>query len=50
MKPPNTHIECDVKNCQYHEKEHVCNAKCITVGPTYANSSTDTICSTFKPR
>lgn len=47
------HIEgivCDVKNCQYHDCETHCTAKQILVGPSKAGTSTDTACTTFKPR
>ena len=47
------HIEgivCDVKNCQYHDCETHCTAKQILVGPSKADTSTDTACTTFKPR
>ncbi len=47
------HIEgivCDVKNCQYHDCETHCTAKQILVGPSKADTSTDTVCTTFKPR
>lgn len=40
---------CDVKNCAYHDGESRCTAKEITVGPSYASSSNDTVCATFKP-
>ena len=40
---------CDVKNCTYHDGETHCTAKEITVGPTYASTSHDTVCATFKP-
>lgn len=42
-------IHCDVSNCRYHAQGHTCTAKEITVGPQYANNSTDTVCATFKP-
>ncbi len=42
-------ISCDVKNCIHHDGEHACTAKEITVGPSYATSSADTVCATFKP-
>lgn len=42
-------IHCDVTNCYYNEQKG-CVADNITVGPQYAASSADTICSTFKPR
>lgn len=47
------HIEgivCDVKNCQYHDCETHCTAKQILVGPSKADTSKDTACTTFKPR
>jgi len=47
------HIEgilCDVKNCQYHDCETHCTAKQIIVGPSKAENSGDTACTTFKPR
>ncbi|MCQ2429037.1 MAG: DUF1540 domain-containing protein [Clostridia bacterium] len=40
---------CDVKNCVYHEGDDRCTAKEITVGPSYADTSSDTACATFKP-
>lgn len=42
-------INCDVKNCAYHDGETRCTAGEITVGPAYATSSHDTVCATFKP-
>ncbi len=42
-------VQCDVKNCQYHNADGSCSAKQITVGPAYAISNADTVCSTFKP-
>ena len=42
-------IKCDVKNCVYHDGESRCTAGEITVGPTYASTSGDTACATFKP-
>lgn len=42
-------VYCDVKNCQYHEKDGRCTAGKIIVGPAYAVSNADTACSTFKP-
>jgi hypothetical protein len=47
------HIEgilCDVKNCQYHEGDCYCTADKIAVGPSFATSSTHTVCATFKPK
>ena len=46
----NEGITCDVKNCQYHDCETHCTAKQILVGPSKADTSTDTACTTFKPR
>ncbi len=43
-------IVCDVKNCTYHTGECSCKAEVVSVGPTYAGSSTDTLCATFKPK
>lgn len=42
-------INCDVKNCAYHDGESYCTAGEITVGPTYAATGHDTVCATFKP-
>ncbi len=43
-------IKCNVSNCEYHAKEKdLCCASEIEVGPHYANSSSDTVCHTFKP-
>ena len=46
----NEGISCMVKNCAYHEGTCYCNAKEISVGPSHAGTSADTICATFKPR
>jgi hypothetical protein len=43
-------ITCDVKNCTYHEGDCHCTAEKIAVGPSFATSSTDTVCATFKPK
>ena len=43
-------INCDVSNCAYHGKENSCHADCIAVGPSYAQSSSETVCATFKPK
>ena len=40
----------DVKNCQYHDCETHCTAKQIIVGPSKAENSGETACTTFKPR
>ena len=41
---------CDVKTCIYHDCDEHCTASKIMIGPSFAKSSGDTICSTFKPR
>ncbi len=46
----NEGISCMVKNCQYHDGECKCCAKEISVGPSHANTSADTVCATFKPK
>ena len=46
----NEGVKCDVKNCVYHSGDKYCTAKCIAVGPQSAQTSADTICSTFKQK
>ena len=46
----NNGISCDVKNCQYHQGDCYCTAEKIAVGPSFATSSTDTVCATVKPK
>ncbi|MFY9382203.1 MAG: DUF1540 domain-containing protein [Eubacteriales bacterium] len=51
-KPPK-HIRgivCDVKNCVYHDGDNFCTANRISIGPSYATSSRDTLCATFRQR
>ena len=43
-------ISCNVKNCIHNDGERYCTASSVNVGPSYANSSVDTVCATFKPR
>ena len=43
-------IKCDVKNCVYHDCDTHCTAGQIAVGPSFATSSSDTVCATFKER
>ena len=43
-------IVCEVKNCMYHDCETYCTAEKIAVGPSYASTSSDTICATFKQK
>lgn len=53
-KKPKNHkikgINCDVKNCVYHDGECNCTADRVAVGPTYASSCSDTVCATFRPK
>ncbi len=42
-------IVCDVCNCVHHGDGNCCTATQITVGPSYAESSSETVCATFKP-
>lgn len=51
-KLPTDHIEginCVVNNCKYN-KENLCTADTIQVGPHFAASIGDTNCSTFQPQ
>lgn len=50
QKKPNANISCDVANCSYHNSENYCVAKKINVGPSYAESTSDTICTTFSQK
>lgn len=43
-------IQCDVKNCVYHDGETYCTAGQIAVGPSYAATSADTVCATFEQK
>lgn len=43
-------VACDVKNCAFHDGECYCAANRIAVGPSYANTSGETVCATFKPK
>lgn len=43
-------VHCDVRNCVYHDSDQTCHANHITIGPTYAVGSADTVCSTFKQK
>lgn len=47
-KNVNKGISCDVNNCYYHDGRCYCTAERITVGPSNAASSADTLCATFK--
>ena len=43
-------VVCDVKNCAYHDGDAYCAASRIAVGPSFAKSSGETVCATFKPK
>ena len=43
-------INCNVKNCVYHDGDNYCTANRVSVGPSYATSSSDTVCATFKEK
>lgn len=43
-------ITCDVVTCQYHTGEGHCTAGHIKVGPSQAEVSRETLCTTFKNR
>ena len=49
-KKGHKNIACDVTNCVYHSTENHCTAKGICVGPSYANTTGDTICATFRQK
>jgi hypothetical protein len=42
------HVRCEVTNCRYNHGD-ACGAEEITVGPSFAITRSDTVCSTFKP-
>ena len=43
-------IVCNVEHCAYHKGKDECYAGSICVGPQNAESSSETVCATFKPR
>lgn len=43
-------VSCDVKNCAFHDGDSYCAANRIAVGPSYASTSGETVCATFKPK
>ncbi len=43
-------VVCDVKNCAYHDGDSYCAASRIAVGPSFAKTSGETVCATFKPK
>ena len=42
-------ITCDVKGCEYNDGKNECTAGHISVGPTDACCSDETVCATFRP-
>lgn len=42
-------VGCEVTNCVYNEQMH-CSADEILVAPSYASSTSETLCSTFRAR
>ncbi|MGM9653459.1 MAG: DUF1540 domain-containing protein [Eubacteriales bacterium] len=43
-------VACDVRNCAFHDGENCCTASRIAVGPSFAVTSGETVCATFKPK
>ncbi len=43
-------LKCDVASCAYHDGANYCTAEHVKIGPSYAVSSTETICATYKPK
>lgn len=43
-------ISCSVSNCAYHDGVHYCTASKISVGPSTAQNSAQTVCATFKKK
>ena len=43
-------VVCDVKNCSFHDGDSCCTANRIAVGPSFASTSGETVCATFKPK
>lgn len=43
-------LRCDVSSCAYHDGTNFCTAREVKIGPSYAVSSTETICATYRPR
>ena len=43
-------VHCDVTSCAYHDGTNYCTAGEVKIGPSYAVSSTETICATYRPR
>jgi hypothetical protein len=43
-------VRCEVRGCSYHDGDSFCCADRISIGPSFANNSGETVCATFKPR
>ena len=43
-------ISCSVTNCAYHDGVCYCTADLISVGPSTATNSLQTVCASFKPK
>lgn len=43
-------IVCNVENCVYHDCHNCCTATEIAVGPKQAETSSETLCVTFRPK
>lgn len=43
-------IHCDVTDCAFHDDKGKCSANQVRVGPTYAENTEDTGCSTFRKK
>ena len=43
-------VACDVRSCSYHDGDSFCTASRIAVGPSFASTSGETVCATFKPK
>ena len=46
----NPGIVCQVKNCVYHDGDMGCTANKISVGPSNATNSNETLCATFREK
>lgn len=47
---PSPKVHCDVTNCVYHDPDCICTADKINVGPSFAVTSSETICATFQDK
>ena len=43
-------VVCDATKCTYHDGDSCCAADRISIGPSFASSSGETVCATFKPK